>query len=60
MVFNIIVNYCCARVLKYAKMLNEAKTEETRLFCHIFIIGSISWGRPAPPPATPMILLDMQ
>ena len=28
----------------YAKMLKETETEETRLFCHILIIGSISIG----------------
>ena len=42
LVVNIIVNYCCARVLLYAKMLKETETEETRLFCHIVIIGGIS------------------
>ena len=27
-------------------MLNETETEETRLFCHTFIIGGISIGGP--------------
>ena len=44
MVVNIIVNYCCARVLLYAKMLKENETEETRRFCHLFLIGDISIG----------------
>ena len=48
MVVNIIVNYCCTQ-----KMLRE--TEETIVFCHIFIIGSISIGGGLGPPlATPM------
>ena len=42
----------------YAKMLKETETEETRLFCHILIIGSISVGGGAgslaPFLATPM------
>ena len=33
-----IVNYCCTRVLLYAKMLKETENEETRFFlsnfCH--------------------------
>ena len=41
---NISVNYSCTRVLLYAKMLKETENEETRLFCHIFIIGGISIG----------------
>ena len=38
----------------YAKML-KAKIEKTRLFCHIFIIGSIliGRGRPPGPPLSP-------
>ena len=32
LVVNIIVNYCCTRVLLYAKMLKEAETEETIVF----------------------------
>ena len=41
LVVNIIVNYYCTRVLLYEKMLKETKTEKTRLFCHILIIGGI-------------------
>ena len=37
-----IVNYCCTRVLLYAKMLKETENEETRLFRQIFVIGGIS------------------
>ena len=37
-----IVNYCCTRVLLYAKMLKETENEETRLFCQTFVIGGIS------------------
>ena len=55
-----IVNYCCTRVLLYAKMLKETENEETRLFCQIFVIGGILieearvlWATPL---ATPMIL----
>ena len=39
-----IGNYCCTRVLLYAKMLKETEAEETRLFCQIFVIGGISIG----------------
>ena len=38
----IIVNYCCTRVLLYAKMLKETENEETRLFYQIFVIAGIS------------------
>ena len=31
-------------------MLQETDTEDTRLFCHIFIIGSISIGGLGPGP----------
>ena len=55
-----VVSYCRARVLLYAKMLKETENEETRLFCHIFVIGDIaieearaSWVTLL---ATPMIL----
>ena len=52
---NIIGNYSCTHVLLYAKMLKETETEETIVFCDVFIIGSISiggWGGgpPGPPP----------
>ena len=36
-----IVNYCCTRVLLYAKMLKETENEDTRLFWQIFAIGGI-------------------
>ena len=39
LVVNIIVNYCCMRVLFYAKMLKE--TEETIGFLSHFFIGGI-------------------
>ena len=51
--------YCCTR-----KMLKDTETEETMLFCHIFIIGGISiWGgstgppAPSPIPTTPMAIV---
>ena len=31
-------------------MLKETETEETRLFCHLFIIGDISIGEGLPRP----------
>ena len=49
---NIIVNYCCTRVLLYSKTLEETETEETKLFCDIIVIGGISIGEgplPSPP-----------
>ena len=49
-----IVNYCCKRVLLYAKMQKETETEKRGLFCHSFIIGVISIGGGAGPLATPM------
>ena len=49
LVVNIIVNYCCVRVLLYVKLLKE--TEETRRFCHLFLIGDISIGRRGRAPA---------
>ena len=48
LVVNIIVNYCCTRVLLHAKILKEAETEEWRHFCHIFIIGGILIGGACP------------
>ena len=55
-----VVDYCCMRVLLYAKMLQETENEETRLFCQTFVIGGILIeGARAPwasPLATPMIL----
>ena len=42
-------------------MLKETETEETRLFCHTFVIGDISIGEAGPvgpplPPAKPMTI----
>ena len=49
---NIIVNYCCTRVLLYAKMLKETETKETIVFfVTLFFIGSISFGRGGGPQA---------
>ena len=55
-----IVNYCCTRVLLYAKVLKETENEDTRLFCQIFVIDGIliegarlPWATLL---ATPMIL----
>ena len=38
-------------------MLKETKTDETIVFCHIFIIGSISIGGGPDPWAPPMATL---
>ena len=35
-------------------MLKKTETEETRLFCHIFIIGGILIGWGAGPPGLPL------
>ena len=47
-------------------MLEKTENEETRLFCHIFVIGGISIGGwpmivilMPPPLATPMIVILM-
>ena len=56
MVVNIIDNYSCMHVLLYAKMLKETENEDTRLFCHIFIICGISIGGPL---AMPIIVTSM-
>ena len=50
LVVNFIVNYCCTGILFLAKMIKKPETEETRLFCHIFIISwfLIGGGRQAP------------
>ena len=37
-------NIGCTHALLIANMLKETENEETRLFCHIFIIGGISFG----------------
>ena len=53
---NIVVNYCCMRVLLYAKMLKETKAEETIVFFVTFLLlvaFQLGGGR-APPLATPM------
>ena len=44
LVVNIIGSYYCTRVLLYAKVQKETENEETKLFCHIFIIGGILIG----------------
>ena len=55
---NIIVNYCCTRVLLYTEMLQKTETEETILFFVTFLslvafqLGG--GGPPRPPLATPM------
>ena len=36
-----IFDYCCMRVLLYAKMLKQTENEEARLFCQIFVIDGI-------------------
>ena len=56
---NIIVNYCCTRVLLYAKMLTETETEETIVFFVTFLsLVAFQLGRggqaPWAPLATPM------
>ena len=52
LVFNIVVRYWCKR-----KTLKETETEETRLFCHIFVIGKISIGVGKARLAKPMLQL---
>ena len=48
LVVNITGDCCFTHVLLYAKMLKETETEETKLFCAIFIIGGISIGGGGP------------
>ena len=43
LVVNIIRYYCCKQNAK------KIENEETRLFCHIFVIKGISIGGPGPP-----------
>ena len=56
-----LLNYCCTRVLLYAKMPEETENEETSFFVKFLSLvafqlrGPGSTG-PPPPPATPMIL----
>ena len=54
---------CCTPVLLYAKTLKETENEETRLFCHVFVFGSISIGGDPGPLgpllATPMIVTSI-
>ena len=54
---NIVVNYCCMRVLLYAKMLKEAKTEETIVFFVTFLslVAFQLGGARVPSLATPMV-----
>ena len=49
-----IVNYCCTRLLLYAKMLEETENEETKLFCQICVIGGILIDGARVPLATPI------
>ena len=51
----VIVNYCCTRVLLYAKMLKETENEETRLFWQIFVVGGILIKGARVPSATPWL-----
>ena len=50
LVVNIIGNYCCTRVVVYAKMLRETENEETRLFCHILSLVAFRLGGGLAPP----------
>ena len=52
----IIVNYCCTRVLFYAKMLKNTETEETMVFFVTFLslVASQLGGGACPPLATPL------
>ena len=61
MVFNIIGNYSCMRVLLYAKMLRETENEEARLLVTFLSLVAFRLGVPAPPPplAMPMIVISM-
>ena len=44
-----MVNYCCMRVLLYAKMLKETKTEETIVFFVTFLsLVAFQLGCPGP------------
>ena len=50
---NIVVSYCCTRVLLYAKMLKETKTRETIVFFVTFLSlvpFQLRRRAPAPPP----------
>ena len=61
---NIVVNYCCMRILLYAKMLKETKTEETIVFFVTFLLlVAFQLGRarvPCPPPPPPWLRLWSQ
>ena len=50
LVVNIIVNYCCTRILFYTKRDEKTETEETiGFFYHVFINGGILiWGGDGP------------
>ena len=52
---NIIVNYWCMCVLRYANILKQTETEETNHFCYLFLVGDISIGGSLGPLATPMM-----
>ena len=54
---NIAVNYCCMRVLLYAKFLKETETEETIVFSVTFlslVAFQLGGGLSGPTLATPM------
>ena len=53
----LIVNYCCTRVLLYAKMLKKTENEETRFFWQIFAIGGIVTEGARVLSATPWLFL---
>ena len=55
---NIIVNYCCTRVLLYAKMLKEIETKETIVFFVTFlslVVFQLGGGGPVPLLAMPTL-----
>ena len=51
LVVNIIGNYCCMRVLLYAKILKKTENKETRLFVTFLLLVAFRfWGTRAPCP----------
>ena len=48
LVVNIIVNYCCTRVLLHAKMLKETENEETIIFVTLLSFVAFRLGDPCP------------
>ena len=55
-----IFDYCCMRVLLYAKMLKETENEETMLFGQIFDIGGFSIEGPKPSGPPPGYAYDFE